>query len=65
MEIKHLAEVLAELTPEEKKELDEVHNLRALPVRIHPNTGGCTAASCPTGYYCDSDSGKCILNAGG
>lgn len=63
--LKELADALQALTPEQKKELDEVHNLRALPVRIKPATGGCTAGSCGKGYYCDAQSGQCILEAGG
>lgn len=29
---------------------------------IKPDTGGCTATSCPTGYYCDN--GVCVLDVG-
>lgn len=68
MNLKQIAEALAGLTSEQIKELNlltEEHNWRTLPIRITPESGGgCSTSGCPRGYYCDSQSGQCILNAG-
>jgi hypothetical protein len=67
MEVKEIAKALSTLTPDRIKELNvmaETHNFRIVPIRIKPDGGGCTPGSCPTGYYCDGQTGQCILNIG-